>query len=93
MPVRYSPAVKLTTARMANKKYNDGLKPATVTFAMNDMIRNPPLGFEDVVKAHFSLKREEILKQVGKWEKEQRYKRKRMRQAAAELRKLLSEIQ
>lgn len=77
---------------MANKRYNDGLKPATVTFAMVDMIRHPPLGFEDVVRTHFSLKREEVLKQVGKWEKEQRYKRKRMRKAAAELRQLLSEL-
>jgi hypothetical protein len=34
---------------------------------MIDMIRNPPSGFESVIKRHFYLKKEEILEEVDQW--------------------------
>mmetsp|Transcript_20704 Transcript_20704/g.79382 ORF Transcript_20704/g.79382 Transcript_20704/m.79382 type:complete len:213 (-) Transcript_20704:188-826(-) len=77
---------------VANKAYNDRIKPATIAYAMTDMIRRPPANFEEVVRKHFTLKREEILKQVAKWEKDQRHKKKAMRAAAADLRLALAEL-
>lgn len=34
---------------------------------MLDNIRNPPKGFETIIKRHFYLKKEEIMKEVKKW--------------------------
>jgi 6-phosphogluconate dehydrogenase len=34
---------------------------------MIDMITNPPIGFEEIVKNHFKLKKEEIINTVNKW--------------------------
>ena len=44
-----------------SKKYNDNLIPSTIKFAMIDMIKNPPKGFESVVQNHFQMKKEEII--------------------------------
>lgn len=37
---------------------------------MIEQIRNPPRGFETVIKTHFYLKKDEIMKDVEKWIKE-----------------------
>lgn len=34
---------------------------------MIDQIRDPPKGFESIIKRHFYLKKEEILEDVRKW--------------------------
>ena len=34
---------------------------------MIDMIDHPPKGFEDVIKIHFYLKKDKILKEVDSW--------------------------
>ncbi len=48
--------------------YNDDIRHQTVQWAMLDMLRKPPLGFEDVVKAHFWMKRRQILDgQRARW--------------------------
>ena len=38
---------------------------ATVRWAMLDPLEHPAPGFEEVVRAHFRIKRKEILAQVG----------------------------
>ena len=72
-----------------SKLYNDNIKPATIQFAMTDMILKPPKGFEEVVKTHFTLKKQEILKQVAKWEKDQLSKKKRLKTAVVALKAAL----
>ena len=47
--------------------YSNIVKLANIKFAMNDMIKNPPKGFEEIVRYHFYLKREEIMKECMKW--------------------------
>jgi ubiquitin-protein ligase len=54
-------------ARSLNTAYSNIVKYCNVRFAMIDQIKKPPQGFEEVVKAHFSLKKEAILKTVQKW--------------------------
>jgi baculoviral IAP repeat-containing protein 6 len=43
------------------------LRPSTIEWAMIDMIKNPPPGFEDVIRQHFLLKRHYILGVVDAW--------------------------
>ncbi len=44
-----------------NEGYSNIVRYCNIKFAMTEQIRNPPRGFETVVRAHFFLKREEIL--------------------------------
>lgn len=48
--------------------YNEERLPHTIKLAMIDMIKNPPGGFEDVVKNHFRLKKDEIKNRTLIWE-------------------------
>ena len=42
--------------------------PSTkVRWAMVDILRNPPPGFEDVIRTHFRIKRNRIMRDVLKW--------------------------
>ena len=53
-----------------NKKadeYNNNIYPNTINYAMIDMIKNPPTGFEDIIKNHFKLKKDDINKTLIKW--------------------------
>ena len=48
-------------------KYNQNIHPNTIKLGMIDMIKNPPQGFEEVVKNHFSMKKEEIINTTLLW--------------------------
>ena len=49
-------------------KYNQDLHPNTIKLGMINMIKNPPPGFEEVIKNHFSMKKEEIINTIQIWE-------------------------
>eukprot|EP00357_Protocruzia_adherens_P022751 CAMPEP_0115037534 /NCGR_PEP_ID=MMETSP0216-20121206/42858_1 /TAXON_ID=223996 /ORGANISM="Protocruzia adherens, Strain Boccale" /LENGTH=387 /DNA_ID=CAMNT_0002417737 /DNA_START=159 /DNA_END=1322 /DNA_ORIENTATION=+ len=51
----------------ANEAYSNIIKFGNVKFAMIDMIKNPPEGFEKIIKTHFYYKREQILADVEQW--------------------------
>ena len=51
-----------------NNKYNEPLYVGTVKFAINDMIKNPPPTMEEVIKMHFKLKKDEIIKTTLEWQ-------------------------
>jgi baculoviral IAP repeat-containing protein 6 len=57
-----TPAGDAETAR-----YNRNIRLQNITFAMIEMIRNPPKGFEEVVELHFRLKKEIIANETEKW--------------------------
>ena len=40
-----------------SKNYNEKIYPYTIKLGMIDMIKNPPIGFEDVIKNHFIMKK------------------------------------
>jgi baculoviral IAP repeat-containing protein 6 len=48
--------------------YNKELQPHTIQLGMINMIKNPPSGFEQVIKNHFSMKKEEIINTISLWE-------------------------
>ena len=52
----------------ASNDYNEEIMPHTIRLAMTNMLRSPPKGFEEVVKTHFKMKKEEILNKTLLWE-------------------------
>lgn len=55
-----------------SKKYNEGLHPNTVYWAMYDQLVNPSPCFRDVIEKHFWLKRNMIFEQIDRWNAEQK---------------------
>lgn len=49
-------------------QYNQNIRSATSVWAINNMINNPPSGFEDIVKNHFKLKKNNLIKTLQHWE-------------------------
>ena len=50
-----------------NNGYCNIIRYCNVKFAMIDMIKNPPAGYEKVVRGNFYLKKNVILRDVKKW--------------------------
>jgi ubiquitin-protein ligase len=50
-----------------NEAYSNIVRYANIKFAMIEQIRKPSKGFEEVIKRHFYLKKEQILKEVNGW--------------------------
>lgn len=57
----------LTTQSAENQAYSTIVKYGNVTYAILEMLKNPPIEFKDVVFKHFALKKEKILQTVEKW--------------------------
>jgi ubiquitin-protein ligase len=52
-----------------NEAYSNIVRYCNIKYAMIDNIRNPPKGFETVIRRHFYLKKDEILEECRKWVK------------------------
>ena len=63
----YEKDINTNNGILASKQYNDKIYPRTIEYAMIEMIKNPPSGFEEIIKNHFALKKEEIINTVNKW--------------------------
>jgi ubiquitin-protein ligase len=50
-----------------NEGYSNIVRYSNVKFAMLGQLKNPPRGFESVIKRHFYVKKAEILKEVHHW--------------------------
>jgi len=50
-----------------NEGYSNIIKFCNIKYAMLQQIRNPPKGFKTIVRRHFYLKKEEILRDCKKW--------------------------
>jgi ubiquitin-protein ligase len=50
-----------------NEAYSNVVRYGNIKFAMIDNIRDPPKGFESVIKRHFFIRRESILTEVHRW--------------------------
>ena len=50
-----------------SRHYNTVIEVGTAEWAIEDMIKNPPKGFEDVVMEHFKHKKESIKTMLAKW--------------------------
>ena len=47
--------------------YNEPLLIGTIKWAIMDMIKNPPVGMEEVIKIHFKMKKDDIISTTQKW--------------------------
>ena len=50
-----------------NEAYSNIVRYCNIKFAMIEQIKNPSKGFEEVIKRHFYLKKEQIIKEVKEW--------------------------
>jgi hypothetical protein len=50
-----------------NEAYSNIVRYGNVKYAMIDSIRNPPKGFETIIRRHFYLKQKEILEECARW--------------------------
>ncbi len=50
-----------------NEFYCNIVRYANIKYAMIENIRNPPKGFETIIRRHFYLKKQEIMEEVNKW--------------------------
>ena len=57
---------------LENIGYQWEVRYGNIRFAMIEMMKNPPRGFEEVVREHFRSKKKEILETVEKWVGESR---------------------
>ena len=71
----------------ASMQYNARIRSATLQHAVLGALAKPHRLFEDVLKAHFTLKREEIMQQCTSWNTSQQMKDR----IGAYLRKLSSD--
>lgn len=53
--------------QIKSKKYNEPLQIGTIKWAINDMLKNPPNGMEEVIINHFKFKKDDILATTNKW--------------------------
>lgn len=50
-----------------NEAYSNVVRLCNIKFAMIGQIKNPAKGFESIIKRHFYIKKDEILKETKKW--------------------------
>ncbi|XP_019628918.1 PREDICTED: uncharacterized protein LOC109473492 [Branchiostoma belcheri] len=76
-------------------KYNNKLQVDTVRWAMLHQIRQPPVGFEDVIRRHFFLQKEAVLQQCCRWLRDCRDEEKlpKLRRAIEELKTELDKLE
>lgn len=63
----YQVEINTPRGKVNSDRYNHVIYPETVKLAINDMIKNPPVGMEEVIKLHFKLKKNEIINTTDKW--------------------------
>lgn len=52
---------------MKNEAYSNIVRYGNIQYAMIENIKNPPTGFETIIRRHFYLKKGEIMEEVRKW--------------------------
>lgn len=63
----YESSIGTPEGTESSKGFNAALVPNTIRLAMLEQMRNPPAGFEEVVRMHFALRRDAILTQARAW--------------------------
>ncbi|CAL8462440.1 g1973 [Coccomyxa elongata] len=58
------------TGREQNKRYNLNIREQTMHWAIWQQLKSPPLGFEEVVRSHFRLRKEQVLATCQAWVRE-----------------------
>lgn len=76
--------------KQASFNYNDERRYQTLRVAIVNQIKNPPHSYENIVKEHFRMKKDEIYQTVEQWINESKTYKKYMKKEYDELKKLLN---
>jgi len=63
----YERSMHTSQGKMASAQYNQDIRFQTLRWAVLEQLESPPAGFEEIVRAHFRIKRELVRKQCGEW--------------------------
>ena len=63
----YEKNINTAHGEKTSTEYNEKLMPSTIEWAMIDMIRNPPPGYEEIIKTHFKYKGCKIIETIDGW--------------------------
>jgi ubiquitin-protein ligase len=63
----YERDLNTANGQILSKTYNEKLMPSTIEWGMIDMIKNPPSGYEEIIKTHFKYKGNTIIETINKW--------------------------
>jgi len=85
----YESSMNTAEGDAQSRKYNEVIRVATLQWAIIDQLQNPSPGFEEPIRIHFTLKRNEIMKQCHDWIKDAKKDNSRTHQTA--LQKLFAE--
>jgi len=58
-----------TKGKEANNSYNEPIRHQTMKLGMLDQLKCPSFGFEEVIKNHFRLKKNDIYQKLDEWQK------------------------
>ncbi len=78
--------------KAASAMYSEERMPSTIKLAMTEMIKNPPNGFEEVVRTHFKMKKDEIINRTLIWEQKATKHQQTIKANRAELIDLLEKL-
>jgi len=87
----YESTMNTPDGEVQNRKYNEVIRAATLQWAIIDQLMNPSPGFEEPIRIHFTLKRNDIMKQCQEWLKDAR--KDNSKAHLATLKKLVTEAQ
>lgn len=89
----YEKQLNTLQGQAKSKSYNNNIQYENIRWAMIDQIKNPPHGYEEVVKNHFKLKKNDIINVVDKWNSESDVTNKsKMNNEVTNLKKLLNNL-
>lgn len=78
--------------KKASESYSEERMPSTIKLGMTDMIKNPPNGFEEVIRNHFKMKKNEIINRTLIWEQNASKYQQAIKTNRAELIELLNKL-
>lgn len=89
----YEREMNTPSGKSKSKSYNNNIQLENIRWAMIDQINNPPLGYKEVVKNHFKLKKNNIIDIVDKWVLESNEKNKsKMESEVTKLKEILNNM-
>ena len=88
----YESTINTPDGRTRSQSYNEERYSSTIMYAMCDMITNPPNGFEEVIKEHFAMKKDEIINKTLIWQDKAVKHGKAIENARNELLKMFEKI-
>eukprot|EP00479_Gromia_sphaerica_P007545 TRINITY_DN2548_c0_g1_i1.p1 TRINITY_DN2548_c0_g1~~TRINITY_DN2548_c0_g1_i1.p1 ORF type:complete len:207 (-),score=39.48 TRINITY_DN2548_c0_g1_i1:248-868(-) len=63
----YESEIGTPQGKSNSEEYNVEIRRGNMEYAILEMLRNPPKGFEEIIQNHFFLRKKEVMKLVDEW--------------------------